>query len=77
MALSFAEMLSPSDVMEISLKTKKRNVIIIIILIIFFFIFFIMLCYDKWLAENTIVEIEETTIIYPEIEVDEEDSILD
>lgn len=77
MALSFAEMLSPTDVMEISLKTKKRNIIIIIILIIAFLLFFIMICYDNWLAENTIVEIEETTVIYPEVEVEDEDSILD
>ena len=76
MALSFATLLSPEDVIKTSIKTKKRNTIIIFIIIIAFFILCSMIYHAYWVSKNTMVEIEETTIIYPEIEIDEKNSVL-
>jgi len=77
MALSFATLLSPEDVMKTSIKTKKRNKIIIFIIVIAFFILCGMIYHAYWVLEHTMVEIEETTTIYPETEIDERDSVLD
>lgn len=70
MALSFATLLSPEDVIKTSIKTKKRNTIIIFIILIALFLSCGMIYHAYWVSEHTIVEIEEKTIIYPEIEID-------
>lgn len=70
MALSFATLLSPEDVIKTSIKTKKRNTIIIFIIFIALFLSCGMIYHAYWVSEHTIVEIEEKTIIYPEIEID-------
>ena len=70
MALSFATLLSPEDVIKTSIKTKKRNTIIIFIIFITLFLSCGMIYHAYWVSEHTIVEIEEKTIIYPEIEID-------
>lgn len=70
MALSFATLLSPEDVIKTSIKTKKRNTIIIIIILIALFLSCGMIYHAYWVSEHTIVEIEEKTIIYPEIEIE-------
>lgn len=70
MALSFATLLSPEDVIKTSIKTKKRNTIIIFIILIALFLSCGMIYHAYWVSEHTIVEIEEKTIIYPETEID-------
>ena len=70
MALSFATLLSPEDVIKTSIKTKKRNTIIIFIIFIALFLSCGMIYHAYRVSEHTIVEIEEKTIIYPEIEID-------
>ncbi len=70
MALSFATLLSPEDVIKASIKTKKHNTIIIIIILIALFLSCGMIYHAYWVSEHTIVEIEEKTIIYPEIEIE-------
>lgn len=70
MALSFATLLSPEDVIKTSIKTKKRNTIIIFIIFIALFLSCGMIYHAYWVSEHTIVEIEEKTIIYPEIEIE-------
>ena len=77
MALSFATLLSPEDVIKTSIKTKKRNTTIIFIVIIAFFILCGMIYHAYWVTDHTMVEIDETTVIYPETEMDQKDSALD
>lgn len=73
MTLSFAESLSPNDIMVTARKNKKHYLIIISIISISFCILCVMIYYTYWVSENTMVEIEETTIIYPEIEIKDDE----
>ena len=77
MALSFATLLSPEDVIKTSIKTKKRNTIIIFIILIALFLSCGMIYHAYRVTDHTMVEIDETTVIYPETEMDQKDSALD
>ncbi len=76
MTLSFAESLSPDEIIKTSKKNKKRHIAIISIIIISFCILCGMIYYIRWVAENTMVEIDETVTIYKETEINDEDSVL-
>lgn len=76
MTLSFAELLSPDEIIKTSQKNKKRHIAIISIIIISFCILCGMIYYIRWVAENTMVEIDETVTIYKETEINDEDSVL-
>lgn len=69
MASSFVESLTPNEVISTAHKTQKWHTIIIIIVIIALLILGGILYHIQWLAKHVAVEIEERTVIYPEVEV--------
>ena len=72
MTLSFAESLSSQEIMTTARKNKRHLIILLIIIIIGIGILSAMIYHVNWVAEHTIVEIEERTVIYPETTINEE-----
>ncbi len=76
MTLSFAESLSLEDIVSNSRRQHKVHVIFISIAILFLCILTALILYYYLAIKTDPVEIDETIIIYPEIEIDDEDSVL-
>lgn len=76
MTLSFAESLSLEDIVSNSRRQHRVHVIFISIAILFLCILTALILYYYLAIKTDPVEIDETIIIYPEIEIDDEDSVL-
>ena len=71
MTLSFAESLSSQEIIATAHKNQRHLIVIISIIIIGICILSAMIYHVNWVAEHTIVEIDETIIIYPETNTEE------
>lgn len=76
MTLSFAESLSLEDIVSNSRRQHRVHVIFISIAILFLCILTALILYYYLAIKSSPVSIDETIIIYPEIEIDDEDSVL-
>lgn len=76
MTLSFAESLSMEDIVSTSRRQHRIHVIFISIAIVFLCVLTALIIYYYLAIRTDPVEIDETIIIYPEIEIDDADSVL-
>lgn len=71
MTLSFAESLSSQEIMATARKNQRHLVIMISIILIAICILSAMIYHVYWVADHTIVEIDEKVVIYTEVPFEE------